>query len=111
MSSRPRYGRHGVTLAELLVVLVILGISLAGSAIAVTALRPAPVSAAERRFHATRAEAIRSGRSAILIDSTGASIRLLPDGRVLGDNVDPVTGSLLDSARTHSARSLINASH
>lgn len=79
--------RAGVTLLELLVVLVILAISTGITGVALnSAPRAAPPTFSARIAHARR-DAIRSGRSVTLPlhDSTGVHVvRVSPDGTVLG---------------------------
>lgn len=101
--------RRGVTLAEFLVVLVIIGLTAGVSGLAVAALRPPPESDLISTIRRARATAIRQGTplvTSLELDGPGrpaALLRFLPDGRVLGPGVDPWTGTLLyprmDSAR------------
>ncbi len=90
-----RNGSHslaGVTLVELLVVLVILGLVSGVSLLAIPALRPSPEGAQIEEIHRARAEAIRVGQEITMtIDSS--PVRFLPDGRVLGGPIDPLTGA------------------
>jgi prepilin-type N-terminal cleavage/methylation domain-containing protein len=82
----------GVTLLELLVVLVLLGLLLGMSGVAVTSLAAPRASAPVRQMEMARAAAIRSGLPvAVTVDS--AVVRFLPDGRALGPGVDPLTGA------------------
>jgi len=81
----------GITLVELLVVLVLLGLLTTLGAVSVTSLRPPPEAARLDTLRAARAKAIRSGVPVMLtLDSV--PIRFLPDGRVLGGSADPLTG-------------------
>jgi len=75
--------RRGMTLFELLVVLVLLGLM---SGISALSLRPflgvdapTPAQMVERR----RDSAAFTGHPISWMDSTGARVRVLPDGRVL----------------------------
>ena len=90
-------GRSGVTLTELMVVLVILGL-MAG--VVGLAWRPNPASR-ERRLDpiaAARHEALQSGRpvrARISIDGRSVAIAALPDGRIIAParlRIDPLTG-------------------
>ncbi len=86
----------GASLVELLVVLTILALLSGLSTVAVTSLR-APAGAAQHdTIRALRARAIRTGEAITLpLDST--LVRFLPDGRVLGGAVDPLTGAWPDA--------------
>jgi prepilin-type N-terminal cleavage/methylation domain-containing protein len=103
--------RAGVTLAELLVVIVILGL-VAG--IAIQALAPvhgAPDSAArgaiERQLRWARSTALRTRRPVVVhVDDSSAVLAAvaLPDGSVIGDAMlvrDRLTGTRRDSAAAH----------
>lgn len=86
----------GSTLVELLVVLTILALLGGLSTLAVTSLR-APTGTAERdTIRALRARAIRTGQAmTVRLEST--PLRFLPDGRVIGGVVDPLTGAWPDA--------------
>lgn len=85
-------GADGTTLVELLVVLVVLASLATLSSVAVMSLRPTAVAAAQDTVRALRARAIREGVSLTqTVDSV--TMRLLPDGRVLGGAADPLTGT------------------
>ena len=89
--------RSGVTLTELMVVLVLLGL-MAG--VVGLAWRPNPAARSQRLdpIAAARHEAIQSGHSVrvdITIDGQSVAIAALPDGRIIaptGVRVDPLTG-------------------
>lgn len=85
----------GTTLVELLVVLSILAVIASVSALSVVSLR-VPASARTRdSLRSARDAAIRSGLAQVIwIDNL--PVRLLPDGRVLGGPVDPLTGKWLN---------------
>lgn len=86
----------GTTLVELLVVLTILALLSGLSAVAVTSLRPPPGAAMRDSVRALRAHAIRTGQgTTVRMDAT--ILRFLPDGRVLGGFVDPLTGAWPDA--------------
>lgn len=81
----------GVTLVELLVVLVLLGVLTSVAALSVVSLRPTPQAARLDSLRSARAQAIRTGVPVMLtLDSV--SVRFLPDGRVIGGPLDPLTG-------------------
>jgi type II secretory pathway pseudopilin PulG len=87
----------GVTLVELLAVLLMLGLLLGVSGMALGSLSTPKESKRVRDLERARATAIRTGiASSVTLDS--AIVRFLPDGRALGPGVDPLTGSP-DAAR------------
>ena len=99
--------RSGVTLAELLVVIVILGL-IAGIAVQGFANGPHTAEAEsratiERQLRAARSAALRTRRPVVIrvADSLGAmSAVALPDGSIIGDAVlsrDRLTGARRDS--------------
>lgn len=107
MRCAPREPEGGVTLVELLVVLVLLGLLAGMSGVAVSALRPRPEDATRAALRQARAEALRTGQEVeldlVVPDSLGGDpprwrLRFLPDGRVLGSGVDPWTGELVREA-------------
>ena len=83
---------RGVTLVELLVVLVLLALLFAVSGLALASLSSPRDSARVRALAAARAKAIRSGVPVSLADSA-SSVLFLPDGRAIGPGVDPLTGA------------------
>ena len=81
----------GVTLVELLVVLVLLSLLLGVPGLARGALGAPREAARPRALVAARAEAIRTGRSVpVRVDSM--VVQFFPDGRAVGQGVDPLTG-------------------
>ena len=87
---------RGVTLVELLVVIVILGLITGVSGLAFASLRAPRESALARTARVARAEAIRTGRPvAFRLDSLHRRpfVLFLPDGRAVGPGVDPLTGA------------------
>ena len=91
--------RAGVTLAELMVVIVILGVMAAVTGIAFARRAPVPVADARvAAVEAARAESIRSGRPATIrveVDGEPWLATLHPDGRVVTDaplGIDPLSG-------------------
>lgn len=90
-----------MTLVELLVVLLLLG-GLAGmSAFAATGTRGPGLGRTpdDRRLDSARAAAILTGRAVRVDRHTGAPVRFLPDGRAVGNDVDPLTGRTADASR------------
>ena len=86
---------RGVTLVELLVVIVILALVTGVSGLAFASLRVPRASALVRTARVARAEAIRAGRPVSLrLDSLRRRpvILFLPDGRAVGRAADPLTG-------------------
>ena len=79
---------RGMTLLELLVVLTLLGVVLGVTGLAIGSLQAPRESEQIRAFKRARAEAIHSGAP-----RRAASVLFLPDGRAIGPNVDPLTGS------------------
>jgi prepilin-type N-terminal cleavage/methylation domain-containing protein len=100
--------RSGVTLAELLVVIVILGliagIAIQGFASAPHAGDPQAGAVLERQLLSARSTALRTRQSVVIriVDSAGAmSATALPDGSIIGDATlsrDRLTGKRRDSA-------------
>lgn len=80
---------RGVTLLELIVALALLGLILGVSGLSLAALQPARRSDAIRARERAHADAIRTGSPV-----RGDSVLFLPDGRAIGTNVDPLTGSV-----------------
>lgn len=83
----------GVTLVELLVVLVLLGMVFAVSGLALVSLGAPRSSARMRTLEAARAQALRTGIPVAVVDSVSPVV-FLPDGRALGTGVDALTGAL-----------------
>ena len=81
-------GTRGVTLLELLVVLTVLGIVLGVTGLAIASLQAPRESAEILELKRARAEAIHSGAP-----RTVQGVRFLPDGRGIGPNIDPLTGT------------------
>jgi len=79
---------RGVTLVELLVVLTVLGLILGVTGLAIGSLSAPRESELILDLRKTRAEAIQSGER-----RTSHGVLFLPDGRAIGRNVDPLTGT------------------
>ena len=98
--------RHGVTLAELTVVIVILGVVAAVSSIAVATKVLVPAGDTRiARVAFVRAEAVRSGHAATLqldVDGETYLVTAFPDGRVITDA--PIAVDQLSGRAAHAAR-------
>jgi prepilin-type N-terminal cleavage/methylation domain-containing protein len=81
----------GMTLVELLVVLVLFGILLPLGTVAIPR-RQALVVTMASRVAAARLNAARSGTPIHLTDDSGRAVLVLPDGSVLGTGFDPLNG-------------------
>jgi prepilin-type N-terminal cleavage/methylation domain-containing protein len=84
--------RRGVTLAELMVTLLVLGVLAGLTAASLGSLRttePDPYADAAAE---ARRRAIRTGRPVRLDGDSGGGVLFLPDGRGIGDGVDYLTG-------------------
>ena len=100
----PRTGtvrpRAGTTLVELLVVLVVLGITMGVAGLAFHRVRadPTPTQVALDRIAAARREAIASGHDVsitVVLDARLSAVTAHPDGSVLADSLpalDPLSG-------------------
>lgn len=84
--------RTGVTLVELLVVLMLIGLLFTVSGLALASLGAPRTSERLRALDAARTQALRTGVAVAVADS-GGTVLFLPDGRALGAGVDPLTGA------------------
>jgi prepilin-type N-terminal cleavage/methylation domain-containing protein len=75
--------RRGMTLLELLVVLLLLGIMSGISALSLRPLLGADRSDPAPTFAQRRDSAALTGRAVLWVDARGHLVRALPDGRVL----------------------------
>ena len=84
-----------MTLLELLVVLTLVCLLVGLSALAAGRLGTREGDAAGHRdaIAEARAEAVRTGSPVRIRADSGASLLLLPDGRVVGAHLDPLTGA------------------
>lgn len=91
--------RRGMTLVELLVVLVLLGLVAGISALGLGTLHEPglAVTSDAKRMSAARAEAIRTGQPVLLQRDSGGPVLYLPEGRAVGGGVDPLTGAPPDA--------------
>lgn len=92
---------EGYTLVEVIVVLAILGLMLGISGLALASLKPPPESEWIRVLRQARSQAIRTGRPIYTGGNHAPRTThlFLPDGRVIGPGVDPLTGAPRDTAR------------
>jgi prepilin-type N-terminal cleavage/methylation domain-containing protein len=108
-TGRPKgYGR-GVTLVELLVVLVIVGVMFGVTGLALASLHVPQLTMRVRLLREARVRAIQTGvpvRMTIDTPERGTSHRrdspsvlFLPDGRAVGPGVDPLTGAPANATR------------
>lgn len=89
---RPSEGRTvGATLIELLVVLIVLGVIGALGTLGLASLRAPPGTARLDSLRLARTRALRTGEP-VTIRLDSVTIRFLADGRVLGGELDPLTG-------------------
>jgi len=90
----------GTTLIELVVVLAILGLLLGISGLALASLRPTAGDVRQAAIASARRDALQRGTAiTIAADDSGGMLRFLPDGRAIGSDVDPLTGSVVSHAR------------
>ena len=97
----------GFTLLEMVVVLALLGLILGLATVAVVSLRPPRQARRVAAIDSASAAAIRTGTRVHLtlnLADTTAHVALhiahwtfLPDGRALGPEVDPLTGTVHDA--------------
>lgn len=91
--------RRGITLLELIVTLVVIGIALGIGSVAMRRGREPALTPADSVLHAARGRAIREGRIVrVAIPSLAGEPKqylFLPDGRAVGPGLDPLTGLLL----------------
>jgi prepilin-type N-terminal cleavage/methylation domain-containing protein len=90
---------RGVTLVEMLVVLLVFGLLGGMSVLAVGRLQSPVESEHVATWRRARAAAIRSGQPVAVTGDSGTVVRFLPDGRALGAGVDPLTGEVRDATR------------
>jgi len=90
---------RGVTLVELVVALAVVGLLSGLALVGFLSLRPQPSAPWVTAADSARASAVRTGRSAIITDTSGHRVLFLPDGRAIGRDVDPVLGEVPHGAR------------
>jgi len=86
----------GASLLELLVALSMLALLGVLSTVAVTSLRRPDATAMRETMRTLRSDAIRTGQP-ITARQDSTILRFMPDGRVLGGVVDPLTGAWPDA--------------
>jgi prepilin-type N-terminal cleavage/methylation domain-containing protein len=91
--------RRGVTLVELVVTLALLGLLSGLAAATLSGWRKSEPDARARLLSRARERAVRTGTRVRLDDANGKSVLFLPDGRAVGEGVDPLTGGPPDAAR------------
>lgn len=103
---RERTARRGFTLAELMVVIMILGVMAAVTGVAFATKAPVPVADARlARVAAARDSAVRTGQpTTVQLDVDGALYlaTTYPDGRVITDApvaIDPLSGRSVRATR------------
>ncbi len=92
----------GITLVELLVVLVIIGVLATTTGLAFSNARLDSKPSKQASLNALRARAILDECPVQLRhgDPTlQTAVLVLPDGRVIGDGIDPLTGQVIDATR------------
>jgi len=90
---------RGVTLVEMAVVLVLLGLVSTVAGLALGRLGPTPDGLRAHHLEEARARAIHLEEPVIFVDNGGHLVRFLPDGRAIGIGVNPVTGHAADATR------------
>jgi prepilin-type N-terminal cleavage/methylation domain-containing protein len=90
--------RRGTTLVELIVTLALLGLLSGLAAATLGGWRKSEPDARARLLSRARERAIRTGTRIRLDEPDGRSVLFLPDGRAVGEGVDPLTGGSPDAA-------------
>jgi prepilin-type N-terminal cleavage/methylation domain-containing protein len=90
---------RGVTLIEVVVTVLVLGLLTGLAATAVGSLRRPPVESWRAAVIRARDSAIRTGRPVILNGDSGYRAFLLPDGRAMALGFDPLTGEVVSVPR------------
>lgn len=92
-------GSRGVTLVEMIVVLVLMGVLAGIGGLAVASLQRPAADPWRTAVAIARARAIDGGTAVVLAaDSTHGAVLFLPDGRAVGAGVDPFTGEVTGAA-------------
>ncbi len=90
---------RGVTVIEVVVTVLVLGLLTGLAAAAVGSLRRPPVEPWRSAVMRARDSAIRTGRRVVLSGDSGYRALLLPDGRAIGPGLDPLTGEVTSAPR------------
>jgi prepilin-type N-terminal cleavage/methylation domain-containing protein len=90
---------RGVTLVELVVAMLVMGLLSGLGALALRSLRPEPADPWSEAVARARAAAVRGGRAVSIVGDSGRTAFLLPDGRVVARGLDQLTGEALPAAR------------
>jgi prepilin-type N-terminal cleavage/methylation domain-containing protein len=89
--------RRGATLVELMVTVAVLGLLAGLAAVSVQALRPPETTERDDALAEARARAVRTGQPVRVRGE--APVLFLPDGRAVGNDVDPLTGARVNAAK------------
>jgi prepilin-type N-terminal cleavage/methylation domain-containing protein len=84
--------RRGFTLVELIVTLAVLGLLSGLAAATLGSLQTTEPDTRAQVLTRARERAIRTGTRVRLDDAKGESVLFLPDGRAVGDGIDPFIG-------------------
>lgn len=85
---------------ELIVVILVLGLLAGVSGLAIASLTAPRESETTRLLRTARMQAIRTGRPvSVRVPHATRVVLLLPDGRSVGQGLDPLTGVPNDSTR------------
>ena len=90
---------RGVTLIEMMVNLVIVGLLTGAAAAVLGTLRQPELEVWKAEVLRARDSAIRSGRPVLVSTDSGYRALLLPDGRAVGPGLEPLTGEVTDASR------------
>jgi prepilin-type N-terminal cleavage/methylation domain-containing protein len=88
-----------VTLIEMMVALVVLGLLTGMAAATLASLKPPAVAAWRTEVTRARESSIRTGRPVLARADSGYRALLLPDGRAIGPGLDPLTGEVIHAPR------------
>jgi prepilin-type N-terminal cleavage/methylation domain-containing protein len=86
---------RGVTLIEVVVGLLVLGLLTGLAGMALSSLRLSQAEPWKAQVALARDSAIRTGRPVTIRGDSGYRALLLPDGRAVGHGLDPLTGEVI----------------